>query len=742
MSPKRFLPLLSISLILAGCTADLQIVTDEPAPQKATNTVAGEAILLLSETAADEFADAPEPASLAGLGIRSIERVFPDAGEFEARHRTAGLHRWYRVSYDPSVPQTKAGDELGTLPGVEAVTFPPRKVRTSVFNDPELYHQWHYINQGQEKNFVPGIDINVEPVWEQYTAGSRDVIVAVIDGGVDYTHPDLDGVVLSNEEGSRCFVYGYSADKRFKDDHGTHVAGTIAAINNNGIGVCGVAGGRDGKGGVRIMSCAIFGPSDFDDGDDAAALVWAADHGAVIANNSWGATVANEEVLRQLIQAFIESENPTRSAIDYFIEYAGLDASGKQVGPMAGGLVVFAAGNEGNDLGYPASYDPVVAVGAFGPSGKMSGYSNYGSWVDLMAPGGTGGTNKLADVLSSVPRKAYDYYPGTSMAAPHVSGVAALLVSHFGGPGFTNEMLEEALVGGSIDGILDLQGHAAGGKLDALGAFQYMLGEHESKGISISATDAGDRTVKSHEQVTFRIRITGNKDKLPVSVESDFPGISAHCNAFRADVTLDALKAEPGDYSFTVRVGNREEKTFSFTILPNHAPQQIRPLENCLVNANSAAALSLDLGQYFQDPDDEVLSFDLNVSGDPILTTELDPEKELLTVKPAGYGLSTLTVTALDARGAKCAATFQILARDGYRALDIFPNPVTDWLHVRPATEQKLQVELFNRLGARVYASGSVEAGPFKPLDIDMQGMPGGVYTLRVNGENFTVTKP
>ncbi len=742
MSPKRFLPLLSISLILAGCTADLQIVTDEPAPQKATNTVAGEAILLLTETAADEFADAPEPASLAGLGIRSIERVFPDAGEFEARHRTAGLHRWYRVSYDPSVPQTKAGDELGTLPGVEAVNFPPRKVRTSVFNDPELYHQWHYINQGQEKNFVPGIDINVEPVWEQYTAGSRDVIVAVIDGGVDYTHPDLDGVVLSNEEGSRCFVNGYPADKRFKDDHGTHVAGTIAAINNNGIGVCGVAGGRDGKGGVRIMSCAIFGPSDFDDGDDAAALVWAADHGAVIANNSWGATVANKEVLRQLIQAFIESENPTRSAIDYFIKYAGLDASGKQVGPMAGGLVVFAAGNEGNDLGYPASYDPVVAVGAFGPSGKMSGYSNYGSWVDLMAPGGAGGTNKLADVLSTVPRKGYIYFPGTSMAAPHVSGVAALLVSHFGGPGFTNEMLEEALVGGSIDGILDLQGHAAGGKLDALGAFQYMLGEHESEGISISATDAGDRTVKSHEQVTFRIRITGNKDKFPVSVESDFPGISAHCNAFRADVTLDALKAEPGDYSFTVRVGDAQEKSFPFTILPNHKPETVRALDNCLVNANSAAAFSLPLDQYFRDPDGETLSFDLQLAGDPILTTELYPETGLLTIKPDGYGLATVTVTALDARNEKCSTTFQVLARDGYRALDIFPNPVTDWLHVRPGTEQKLQVELFNRLGARVYASGSVEAGPFKPLDIDMQGMAGGVYTLRVNGETYTVTKP
>ena len=128
MSPKRFLPLLSISLILAGCTADLQIVTDEPAPQKATNTVAGEAILLLTETAADDFADAPAPASLDALGIRSIERVFPDAGPFEARHRAAGLHRWYRVSYDPTVSRTKADSDLRDLPGVEDVSFPPKRV--------------------------------------------------------------------------------------------------------------------------------------------------------------------------------------------------------------------------------------------------------------------------------------------------------------------------------------------------------------------------------------------------------------------------------------------------------------------------------------------------------------------------------------------------------------------------------------------------------------------------------------
>ena len=738
---KRLSTFLTISLILAGCTpADIQTIKEKSSARECPAAVPGEALLLLTEAAADGFERAPETASLEMLGVRSIERVFPDAGPYEERHRAAGLHRWYRVSYDPAVSPTKAGNDLGALPGVESVNFPSPKVRMSTFNDPYLYHQWGYHNYGQEESFVPGFDINVEPVWERYTAGSREVIVAVVDGGVDSGHEDLAGVVLSQKEGSRSFVYDYPSDSRFIDEHGTHVAGTIAAINNNGIGVCGIAGGQDGKGGVRIMSCAIFGPKDTDDGDDAAALVWAADHGAVLANNSWGYVANSESALRNRYEEFINSDSPTKSAIDYFIQYAGIDPSGQQTGPMAGGMVIFAAGNDSYDFGVPAGYDPVIAVGAFGPDGSMSGFSNRGPWVDLMAPGGNNRT-RLSDILSTVPKNQYNYSPGTSMAAPHVTGVAALLVSYFGGPGFTNEMLEEALLGGSADGVLNLYGETAGGKLDAFNSFQYMLNQLESEKLTIATDYDGDWTVKSHETAVFQVRVTGNKDRLPISVESDCPGVLARCNDFRASVTVNALDAEPGNYSFTVRVGKALEKAFPFTILPNHAPVPVGELEDLVVNANSAATISIAPFQYFEDPDGEALAFDFKVSGDPILSTYFNPTSDLLTIRADDYGLATVEITAYDARQAKSSITFRILGRDGYRPLDVFPNPVTDWLHVRPGTEKELQVRLYNQLGVCVYEREAVQAGPFQPLDIDMQQLAGGVYTLSVNNERLTVTK-
>ena len=470
--------LASLLLILAGCSSDaLKVAEESPVVQESTDPVSGTAVLLVSEDAADGFENTPRTKAFDAIGIERIERVFPDAGEFEERHRAAGLHRWYRVTYDPTVSQTKAGDDLSTLPGVEAVDFPHEKVKYSNFNDPYLSYQWNYINTGQRNNFRVGADINVEPVWDRYTAGSRDVIVAVVDGGVDRSHADLSGVVLSTSEGSHNFVSGYSGTQMFADEHGTHVAGTIAAVNNNGIGVCGVAGGRNGQGGVRIMTLPIFGPRSNDSGDDASAIVWAADHGAVIMNCSWGYVARSESQARRTAQQFNSTSSALRSAIDYFIANAGKDSRGRQTGPMAGGVIFFASGNDGYRYGTPASYEPVIAVGAFGPDGKMARFSNYGDWVDLLAPGGSDSSSRAQEwVLSTIPTNNYAFMPGTSMASPHAAGVAALIVSYFGGQGFTNDMLKAAMINGAKRNVINLQGRTAGGKLDALGSFEYLLG--------------------------------------------------------------------------------------------------------------------------------------------------------------------------------------------------------------------------------------------------------------------------
>ena len=461
------------------------------------------------------------------LGITSLSRLYPDAGEWEPRHRAAGLHRWYRISYDPLVPLTKAAASLEGLDGV-VYSEPARRLRSAdaLFNDPELSKQWHYDNPGTG-SYNPLADINVVPVWKNFTAGSSDVTVAVVDGGVDLSHPDLNGVVIEGgPDGSKNFVNGYTGYSISATTHGTHVAGTIAAINNNGTGVCGVAGGRDGKGGVKILSCQIF--SDKTDsegnslqGDSYNAMVWGADHGAVISQNSWGFVYDSAADAKQ------GSAGAMKAAIDYFVKYAGCDSDGNQLStsPMKGGVVIFAAGNEAWPDAWPAEYEGVIAVGAINATLSRSSYSNYGDWVDICAPGGDSGVDPM--ILSTLPDGKYGYLQGTSMACPHVSGVAALLVSHFGGQGFTSEMLTERLLGGANGGT-GLSGQKIGPLVDAYGAFMY--------GGTVAPERVEDfRVEPSSNNLTFTWNVTADSDSqtggayayllLASKSESDFASL-------------------------------------------------------------------------------------------------------------------------------------------------------------------------------------------------------------------------
>ena len=393
-------------------------------------------------------------------GIVSMERLFPEGGEFEARARKAGLHKWYRITYDSSRPATKAAPEFSAIKGVE-YSETERKIKLLAFDDPYMGNQWGF--------FGEQTDINVQAVWDHYTTGDPKVIVAVVDGGVDLEHPDLKwNCIPGGPDGSRNFAENtYDIDP---DSHGTHVAGTVAAVNNNGTGVCGTAGGdfKADKKGVRIMSCQFFGVNGYN-GSSSAALRWACDHGAVIAQNSWGYDFdydnngyLDEDETRDALNATIDGS--TQAAVDYFINNAGCDAEGKQKpdSPMKGGLVVFAAGNDGLANGAPANYDRVVAVGAVQSNGNKASFSNYGDWVDICAPG--------VSIYSTVPG-SYSNMNGTSMACPHVSGVAALVVSQHGKQGFTADMLRERLLKGANPDKVNTT--IVGPFLDALGAITY-----------------------------------------------------------------------------------------------------------------------------------------------------------------------------------------------------------------------------------------------------------------------------
>ena len=479
---KKSLIAIFLPVMLLSCAKDQvteqETVLDET--QKENCFVEGQMTVQLSE----ELAAAIEqgglaatkasglPSMLDALGVEKFERLYPDAGEWEPRHREAGLHRWYRVVYDPSAgPLTKAQSGLENVEGVVFCEPVRKKMNTAVFNDPYFSYQWHYYNDGSAgTKYMAGADINVVPVWENYTAGSSDVIVAVIDEGVDLAHEDLAAnCIPAGVQGSKCFVYDCAGYIIYPDDHGSHVAGTIAAVNDNGKGGCGIAGGDGKTSGVRIMSCQILhedpeDPKSTLQGDEYNALVWAADHGAVIAQNSWGFTYESEE---EAAAGGVGSVGP---AIEYFNKYAGCDKDGNQLAdsPMKGGVVFFAAGNEGWSHAWPAEYEGVIAVGAMNSMMRKSYYSNYGPWVDICAPGGDAYVDSM--ILSCAADNKYGFMQGTSMACPHVSGVAALIASWFGGPGFTREMLIDRLLDGANYDTA-LKGQDIGPLVDALGSF-------------------------------------------------------------------------------------------------------------------------------------------------------------------------------------------------------------------------------------------------------------------------------
>ena len=382
------------------------------------------------------------------IGMESLKRLFAPAGVFEARSRAEGMHLWYQVSFDPSFSVSRARDLMASHPGISTVECDPMKrlyadtvveyaapsgviLSGAPFDDPLLYRQWHYCNDGSREGTAPGCDINVFPLWKEGVTGRDDVIVCVVDGGVDDTHEDLAGNIWFNPEIPGSCGYNFCDDSPdvTPDDHATHVAGTIAAVNNNGLGGCGIAGGDHAKGipGVKIMSCQIFTGNE-SVCSPAAAIKWGADHGAVICQNSWGYPELDE------------TPESIKAAVDYFVKYAGLDAEGVQTGPMAGGLVVFAAGNE-RRMASSSTYESILNVTSLGAGFVKAPYSNWGAFADLAAPGGY----KPNRVLSTLPGNRYGWMSGTSMACPHVSGAAALVVSACGGPGFTPAELRQRL---------------------------------------------------------------------------------------------------------------------------------------------------------------------------------------------------------------------------------------------------------------------------------------------------------
>lgn len=410
---------------------------------------------------------------LDGIGVKSIQRLFPVDPRHEERTRAAGLHRWYIVEFDESADLDAAARKMAEVAEVSKVEFNQQLMHASdgkvvplsqsgtvtransysAFNDPNLNDQWHYINTGDKSIYSKikeGADVNCGEAWRLCTGDSR-VVVAIVDNCVQWNHPDLAANMWVNEaelsgndnadddgNGYADDIYGYNFVDNTKltlsvsgdaPDHGTHVAGTVAAVNNNGTGVCGVAGGSGNGDGVRIMSCQIF--RDTFGGSaamSAKAIKYAADNGAAIIQCSYGyqaGAITSDN-------AYASGASAEKQAIDYFIDNGaeGCDA-------VDGGIVIYAAGNDATGMSaYPGAYKNYISVTAMSCDYTPAYYTNYGPGCNIAAPGGDYLQSYLenrsygSEVLSTINGGKYGYMQGTSMACPHVSGVAALALSY------------------------------------------------------------------------------------------------------------------------------------------------------------------------------------------------------------------------------------------------------------------------------------------------------------------------
>ncbi len=304
---------------------------------------------------------------------------------------------WYQATVTAGGNLNSALQAFQNLTTVAMATPDFRVQLTATPNDANYANQWALENTNDA-------DIDASQAWNYGTTSS--VVVAVIDTGVDYTHTDLAANIWTNTReiagnGVDDDRNGYADDIRGwnfvtetnnpMDDngHGTHVAGTIGAVGNNGIGISGLAWN------IKIMALKFMDANGSGMLSDAvAAIDYARVNGAKIINASWGGGGFSTAL---------------QSAITRF--------------QNAGGIFVAAAGNEGANnattASYPANYAGVISVAASTSSDTLASFSNYGTNVDIAAPG--------QNILSTIPGNRYASYSGTSMAAPHVAGALALL---------------------------------------------------------------------------------------------------------------------------------------------------------------------------------------------------------------------------------------------------------------------------------------------------------------------------
>jgi subtilisin family serine protease len=707
------------------------------------------------------------------LQVGSMKRVFPDAGKYEEKHRKYGLHLWYEIT----IPENLNPDSVATIYGWDesvAISEPRYKIRSLAMpsssalfetpSDPDFPKQWNFNNTGQTGG-VPGVDIRLPEAWEaanKLGVKNHDVIVAVIDGGVDYNHEDIKQNMWINEaelngkakydddgNGYEDDIYGYNFFRQrqnaigtiMPEDHATHVAGTIAAVTDNRTGVSGILGNPEQGYRIRVMNVQIFS-GDRSVSSINEAFVYAADNGAVISQNSWGYEDDNS-----YNQSDIE-------AIDYFINEAGRDEVGnpRPGTPMTGGIVIFAAGNDRRDAKwYPAYFDNVIAVAAVNHYGKRAWYSNYGNWVDISAPGGDTREKEEGGIFSTSYSAAqpnhYEYMQGTSMACPHVSGVAALILSVYGDENFTPDILRARLLHTATpldewepnnasrmgSGLLNAaEALAPGGTPSAITDLAASQINHVSGELRWSVPDV------SNEGKNTSFIVACATEMITEDNFDRYARATVRTNLKTGDMqtyTLAELQPSTLYYVAVRSIGNLGDRADISNIISlatgaNRTPELINTIPDITL-ISSINPTTIDLSRYISDPDGDKLSYTYTLDSRSVVRINIQGDS--LTTNPLQYGQVSMILTASDSYGGSVTVSFNLIT-EAMDKLFIYPNPAQNILRYSFIVKNaaSVSVRIVNTVGKMMYQTPAVtyEAGTYSE-EINLSGWVSGMYFLQ-----------
>ena len=658
----------------------------------------------------------------AGASQTAIAGVHRRHGTAEVYSSPVGKFKRVRVRKGKTVAQAVAA--LRKDPAVEYAEPNTICRAFATPSDPMYSYQWHLdIPQASENAAWHGTNgggINVEPAWDQ-TQGSG-VIVAVLDSGVAYENHD--GYQQAPDLAGTTFVQGYdfiNNDSHPNDDdgHGTHVAGTIAQSTNNGTGVAGVASA------CSIMPVKVLDSSGSGTAQSLAdGLYYAADNGAKVINMSLGWPVRGRKA--------VNPGQTVRDAVAY--------AHGKGV------TIVCASGNDGmGAVAYPAAYDDYcIAVGATRYDESRSSYSNYGSSLDIVAPGGDVDVDQNEDgyvdgVLQNtfnpntgnVTDFGYWFFDGTSMATPHVSGVAALLIARGAStPDQVRQALESTAEDKGDAGWDVRYGH---GLLDAAGAVASVGPPNDPPSVTITGPADGS-IYDSGMVIDFAAAATDTEDgDLTASLvwTSDRDGQIGTAGSFSTTLSDGAHTVTA---SVTDSGGKTGSASVSITVLPPVGSitgvvtsDAGSPIEGALV--------ATDTGQSAQSATDGTYTISGVPVGERSVTASADGYES--QTQPATVAESATTNLDFALAAATVPTTVSVASiayateggKDGRKHLNITVT-LTDNLE-SPVANASVTISV--DLDGQSYATQTATTGAGGTAPFNLKNAPAGTYTTQVS---------